>query len=117
MERRSDRFAGASFKLPLGGLTGTKPTARLQFGMRHVYKDARAVAPAATYNVAALEIGASSAGKPALFVGGRELSKVDQRLNAQGGSTALIIGGVVLLALVGIAVVAWSQDEDDTLEW
>lgn len=113
-EQRSAGFAGAQIRMPLGGKSAAKPTARLQLGMTHSSRPMDFAAPARTYRVSALELGASHGGKPNLYVGGQRASDVQKRLGARGdsGTTLLIVGGVVV-GLAILALIASAADDDE----
>jgi hypothetical protein len=101
--RRSAAFAGASLRIPLGSAGAAAPAARLQLGLRHDVGDSRP---------AAFELGVTRLGKPAFYVGGREVGETRRRLGLTGGTgglePALIIGAVV----VGVVLLT-GEDETD----
>jgi hypothetical protein len=92
--RRTAAFAGASLRIPLGTARPAAPAARLQLGLAHPVRDGRGPRPAL------FELGATRFGKPAFYVGGREVGETRRRLGISGDSgwvvPALIIGAVVV---------------------
>jgi len=111
MERRSGAFAGAVFKVPLGGAVTRKPSARLQLGMSHVYQDRHSSAPPTRLHSSVLEFGLTDNGKPLWLVGGQSTEGLKQRLGISGSTKTvlLIVGGVAAAAL---AVVLLTEEQE-----
>ena len=101
-QHQSAAFAGANFRLELGRGFRTRPTARLQLGVTHTYRDIGSAAPTQMHRVSAIELGASRAGEPRLYVGGQDVRQIEQRLgaNASTGTVLLIVGGVLVAVVV-----------------
>lgn len=98
-DRRVAAFAGANVRIPLGAKAGAKLSARLQLTTVHSYQDRYSAAPARTYRSPGLELGLS-AKKPAIFMMGQDVAKMQQKLGIGGStSTLLIVGGVAIAAL------------------
>lgn len=98
-QRRGSAFAGASLRIPLGTGRAAAPIARLQLGLRHDVRD-RSGGSLGESRPATFELGVTKLGKPAFYVGGREVAETRRRLGV-GGDTgwlvpALIIGAVVV---------------------
>jgi hypothetical protein len=92
LDKRTGQARGRA-SLGFGGMTRT-PTADLRFAK-------------------GLQLSAGQTGKPALFVGGRDLGQVQkQKANLSGGTTALIVVGVVALVAVAAVVVADAVDDE-----
>ena len=104
---RSSVFAGATWRIGLDGRTGkTRNQASLRFsGMTHT----PGTADLRLGN--GLAIAAGQTGRPALFVGGQDIGQIERQANLNGGNTALIVGGVLLVLAVGAAV-AWHELRD-----
>jgi hypothetical protein len=110
IERRSGVFAGASVKMPLGSRKAARPSARLQLGMRHVQQDSAGRLPVRAQQIGLLELGGAVGGKPALFVGGRNVAEVEKRHGLIGTTgTLLLLAGVALGAYAAIKLL-----DDDT---
>ena len=116
-ERRTGTFAGMNVRMALGGRAAARPTARLQLGMTHSYGNPHSGMPTQTTRLASFELGASRAGKPALFMGGQEVGEVQKKLGIGGstGTALLVVGGVAVVALVLLAA-ARSEFEDDSCD-
>lgn len=109
-ERRSAGFAGVQVKLPIGTGRTERPSARLQLGMVHQYRDAGGSGLVRTARSPGLEFGLDRRGHASFLAGGRELRLPEQRLNAKGSTTTwLIVGGVVVLGVIVLAAVAGAQ--------
>lgn len=110
---RPSAFAGVNINLPIGGTRRAEPSVRLQittdYGSQYRRDASRNSRPSG------VEIGLIRAGKPALFLNGRQASVADSKLGlgGSGGQTALIVGGV-LLAVVVVAVAAGGAGQGDT---
>lgn len=107
-DHRSAAFAGARFRVPFG--TGAaerreRASARLQFGVDHVYEDRRAAAPATAYRTAGVELGFSRRrSAPTLFVGGAPAREIEQRLGiSTGGAIAIGVGVTLVVLLAAVA--------------
>jgi hypothetical protein len=112
VEHRSSAFAGARFRVPLGGGGERRsPTARLHLGVDHVYSDRHSAAPAVTYRTSTLELGVSRRGAPALFVGGAPAREIERRLGISTGGAIAIGAGLMLVILVAAAAAAGPPDE------
>ena len=112
LEHRSSAFAGARFRVPLGGGRDREaPSARLQLGVDHVYRDRRTGASAVTHRTSGIELGVSRRGAPALFVGGAPARDLERRLGVSTGGAIAIGVGVTLVAL--LALVAASDPPDE----
>ena len=116
-ERRTGTFAGMNVRMALGGRAASKPTARLQLGMTHSYRNQQSGMHPQTTRVASLEFGASRSGKPSLFLGGQEVGDAQKKLGIGGstGTALLVVGGVAVVALVLLAA-ARSEFEDDSCD-
>jgi hypothetical protein len=103
-ERRIGGFAGVSMRLPMGGRTPDRPSARLQLtttqSFRHNGLQLRSsFAPG-------LELGTGRLGRPAVFMGGQQLVTREQRNQIGGTTTTVLVIGAVVLAVVVLAAVA-----------
>ena len=98
-ERQTSAFGGVTVRVPFGGGPEHKASARLRVTSFHDYRDVRG-ATLQSHRPAGLELGLTSLGKPAVYVGGQRLAQPDPRLNGKGKTTWLIVGGVVVLAVV-----------------
>ena len=100
--RETAAFAGASFRLELGRGNRPRPTARLQLGVTHTYRDSGSPTPAQVLRVSGLELGASGSGRPRVYLGGQDVREIEQRLgaNASTGTVLLIVGGVLVVVVV-----------------
>lgn len=109
-ERRSGAFAGMTVRMPLDRQRA-KPTARLQLTTVHQSYDRSSGLSGRTIMPAGLELGLGRSAKPTLFVGGRSTADIEEKLHVKGssGTTILIVGGVLLLAVVVLASVADAQ--------
>ncbi len=112
LERRSGAFAGANLKMPLGARKAANPTARLQLGMRHVQRDSAGRLPTRTQQIGLLELGGAGSGKPALFVGGRNVAKVEKRMGLVGTTGILLLAAGA--ALGAYAAITLLDDDNDT---
>ena len=112
-QRRSSAFAGASLRIPLGAARPAAPAARLQLGWRHDPRDSRGGSLARQSHPATFELGVTRLGKPAFYVGGRELAETRRRLGISNDTgwvvPALIIGAVV----VGVVLLTGENEADD----
>ena len=111
-EHRSSAFAGARFGIAFGGpRERQRPTARLQLGVDHIYRDSRSAAPTVAFRTSALELDLSRRGSPALTVAGAGARDVERRLGiSTGGAIAIGVGATLVVLL---AVVAASDPPDD----
>lgn len=107
-ERRSGAFAGLSLNFPLGGAAGQKASARLQLSPVHQLTSAQGVTAGARGGEG-LALGFDSGGELSYRVGGREVSKVGERLNAKGSTKWIVIGGVIVLGVIILAAFAGAQ--------
>jgi hypothetical protein len=110
MERRSGAFAGASFRIPIGGRDGGKSSARLQLTMEQRYTDPQRGFAGRTIRTSGIEFGASPSGRASFYVGGQSLPDLERRMRMTG-STGWVIGGIAI-AVVGLAVVGTLLDND-----
>lgn len=94
-------FAGATYRVSLDQ-SSSKPRGRASLklaGMSHVPGSAQ-------INLGdGLELTGGKRGRPALHLAGRDIGQLNRKAELDGTGTALIIGGVVLLAVV-VALVA-----------
>lgn len=98
---RTSTFAGVSYRVGLETTTG-KPTgvASLQLAaMTHASGSAQ------MRFSDGLQLRAGKSGKPALHLAGQDIGELNRKAELDGTGTALVIGGVVLLAVI-VAVVA-----------
>jgi hypothetical protein len=100
--RRGSAFAGASLRIPLGAARPAAPAARLQLGLRH---DAGGGRPAA------FELGLTGLGKPAFYVGGREVAETRRRLGI-GRDTGWLVPALIIGAVVVGVVLLTDPDSD-----
>ena len=105
-------FAGANLRLGLGGAHRERPTARLQMGLTHTYRDPRSASPATVYRVNSFELGASRSGAPVLAIGGTDVRQFEQRLGMSTGA-AIALGAGALVALVAVAFAAGGSTVPD----
>ena len=102
-ERHASAFGGVSMRVPLGGGRAEKPSARLQLTAASTIRDVRSGATSTT-RAHGLEIGAGGAGKPALYMGGRNTAEMKEKLGIGGKTTTIVVvAGVVVLLLVILA--------------
>ena len=104
-ESRSGAFAGAAFRVELGGRA--KPaSARLQLGTRSLAGDRQSAAPFDSRQVPALELGLGGKERGHLFIAGQPKAEMARRLgiNSGAGETLMIIFGATLL-VVGVYVI------------
>lgn len=114
-ETRRTAFAGAVFRLEMG--PGAKPPAtRLQMGLRSLSSGRHSEAPPRIAHVPLFELGVAGKGKPEMFVGGRSVREMRERMNLTSSTpnTVWIIMGVVLVA-VTILVVSGLDDLGDSI--
>ena len=107
---RSGAYAGASVRLGLGG-GESRPSARLQLGMRSVSGDRHS----AGRTLPALELGLGGSESGALFIGGRPKAEIERKLGMKDGgigTTAVLLFSAALLA-VGVYVIV-NLDRLDT---
>ncbi len=98
-------------KMPLGSRKAAKPSARLQLGMRHIQQDSAGRLPMRARQIGVLELGSGKGGKPALFVGGRNLAEANKRRGLVGPTgTLLFVAGA---ALGAYAVYTLLDDDND----
>jgi hypothetical protein len=103
-ERRSALFAGGGVRVPLGReRAAARPTMRLQLGMTHRYHDPRSAAPAREIRVGAFELGAGPAGKPAFYMGGRDVGEMEDKLGISTLGAVAIGAAVAVGALLVVA--------------
>lgn len=102
-ERRSAAFGGLNVRIPLSHSTKVKPRARLQLSTVHHLRDSRS-GEVRTFRPAGLELGASKAGAPALYLNGQNSADAQKRLGIGGAGTTLLVVGGVLLVLVVVAL-------------
>ena len=108
---RTSAFAGGSVRMALGGdKAARKPTARLQMGFTHSYRDLRSASPGRTVRIASLELGASDMGKPTFYMGGRTTKELGRKLGLSDAA-AIGIGAVAVLGLAAIAFAASGPPE------
>ena len=101
--RRSSAVAGAYFRVPLSR-DGSGRAQRVQAGfrmtMQHDYRTGQSP-NARVVEADGFDLRLTGAGGPALFAGGRPLTgEAARRNNFSGGSTGLIVAGVVVVGLV-----------------
>lgn len=114
LERQSSAFAGAAIRLNLGKGSNLKPSARLQLGAVHELRGSGSLTPVGRRQHAGLELGLGKGARPEIFLGGRSMARVQERLSLDGrsGSTVAIVFGVALLA-VGLLVISNLDDLND----
>jgi hypothetical protein len=113
---RTGTFVGATVRLAAGADSAPKPQARLQMGFSRHHSDARSAAPGTSARVATFELGASAKGKPALFMGGRDVRGLKDRLGMSTGG-AIAIGAGVVVGLLALAMASASAVDGDSLCW
>jgi hypothetical protein len=123
--RQSGAFAGAYFRMPLGGERSPDNEARagLRMGVAHVYRGVSAETAERRIEAGLVDLGIFRSGRPSLMLGGRQMIDRRGRFSLQGDedgggvSPWLIVGGVVVLAIgVGALVLAERlkcHDHDD----
>lgn len=113
VERGTAAFAGASVKMPLGSRSAAKPSARLQLGMRHVYRDPAGRSPSQVRQVGLIELGSPGGARPALFVGGRNMTDVKRNRGLVGTTgTLLFAAGIAIGAYAAYEL--FLDDDNDT---
>lgn len=105
-ERRSGGFAGVSLRVPLDRGARERPSARLQLTTMQSIREDGGQGAVRSQFAPGLELGAAGLGRPSLFVGGQELSTMQQRLGIGGSTTTLLVIGAVVLVVVVLAAVA-----------
>jgi hypothetical protein len=105
-------FAGVRLHWSVGEGVRAKPTARLQMTTTQRLHNP-VTGEISTTRASGFELGLARAGKPALYFGGHDQAEVNRKLGLSGGTTALIIGGVVI-GLVVIALAAGGAGPGDT---
>jgi hypothetical protein len=105
---QTSMFAGATYRigfdrhrnvprgrasLRLGGMAKSPTTSQFQFND-------------------GLEIRGGETGKPALYLAGRDIGRLQRKSELSGSGTALVIGGIVVLAVV-VALVAADAHHDN----
>jgi hypothetical protein len=111
-DSRLTTFAGFRVRLPLG--SAAKPTARLQLSTGYSLLDASS-GERRTRLGQGIEVGLGRKGGPTYFVAGQDASKLHEKLGLKGGTgtTLLVVGGVLVVALVA-AVAAGGAGFGDT---
>lgn len=51
-----------------------------------------------------LDVGPGRTGRPALFMGGQDVGQLDRQAKLSGGTTAMVVVGVLLVVGIGAAV-------------
>lgn len=102
-QRQSSAFAGLTVRVPLGRSGATGPSARLQLTTIHERRDSRG-GILSSQRAEGVELGLDRRGRAAYYVGGEDVRKIDERLNAKGKTTWIVVGGVLLLVVVLAAV-------------
>ena len=124
--RQSGAFAGAYFRMPLGGERSPDDQARtgLRIGVAHVYRGVSPGTGERRIEAGLVDLGIFRSGRPSLMLGGRQMIDQQGRFSLRGdeegrggASPWLIVGGVVVLAVgVGALVLAdrlKCRDHDD----
>jgi hypothetical protein len=106
-ERRIGGFAGVSLRLPMNGRHSERASARLQLTTTQSYRQSGM--QLRTSYAPGLELGRSSLGQPAFFMGGQPIAAREQRVHMGGTTTTLLIIGGVVLAVLVLAAVAGAQ--------
>ena len=102
-ERQASAFGGVSVRVPLGRTAGAKPSARLRLTTGYSVRD-RLTGASRSFRGHGLELGAGTAGKPTLYLGGQNSAEMKTKLGIGGKTTTiLVVGGVVLLLLIVLA--------------
>lgn len=94
-------FAGVKLNWNFGQRESARPTARLQLTTAQRLRNPVS-GEITTLRPSGFEFGASKAGKPTLYFGGHDQAEFQRKLGLSGGTTALIVGGV----LVGVIIIA-----------
>lgn len=110
VERRSAAFAGASFRLRLGGDAVSPPTLRLKLATRHVYESQNTAAPTQVREFSAVELGLTKTGKPAPYVAGQSTAEIKRKANLVGNTDPITVA--LITAMVVTAVFLLSMDWD-----
>jgi hypothetical protein len=110
-QRRGAAFGGLKVSLPLGTRERAKPAARLQLTYSRQLRDSR-TGDVRTFSPRGLELGASGKGKPMLFVGGQQTTKMKRTLGIRGktGTTIAVVAGVVIVLVIVGSVLAAPAD-------
>ena len=95
-ERRSAAFAGASFRVPLGGGETRAPALRLQLAITHHVEDRGSAQALRSVRSPGLELGAGGGGEPRLTMAGRTLPELKRQLGFKGSTGWIIAGGAVV---------------------
>jgi hypothetical protein len=105
---QTSMFAGASYRVVLGG-TGENPRSRASLKLSGMMK----VPGASEIRFGqGLEVARGIAGKPALFVAGRDVGKLgDQARLGSGGTIALVVVGLVVVAGGAAALAIDARDD------
>lgn len=99
-ERRGGAFAGVKISMPVGWTL--KSTARLHHTSIPQFRDTR-TGEVPSPSRQAVELGASTSGKPMLFVAGQSAAQSKKMGLSSTGTTILMIAGVVLVGVLAAA--------------
>jgi hypothetical protein len=114
--QRQGAFAGARLRVPLAGAKGQKPRAGL--AIAPIAQGRQADGSVRTRFGEGLELGFAGRDKPILAYGGQPVARLAQgpvgtdgrRANVSTGKGLLIVGGIVVVALAGLALLVVSQE-------
>jgi hypothetical protein len=111
-QQRMSGFAGLNLRLPLGGAADAKPRARFQLTVAHSSADHRTGAFRTT-RAPGMELGATGAGKPALFVSGQNMADAKNELGFKSTTATIVLVGVGVLAVLYVVAAATVPPQPD----
>ena len=119
LERRSDAFLGLNLRLPLGRERAPVPEARVRFSLDHSLVDRR-TGKQVDLRAQGMEFGFNGAGKPALYLGGRQIDETLRSFGLDGdrpdiGTFALVAGGAVAAATLLFVATNDKVDDPETV--
>lgn len=108
-ERHRAAFAGATFRLPLGGPAAAAPEARLGIGFADYSRDGTGALVGGGHALP-LQAGMSD-GRLRLFVGGERLSRLERRLGVTDGETALLAAGGLAAGVLAVVLLSGGGED------